>query len=523
MKMKEILANAEIEKMPEADTKNLSGHDAYELPKELKLLSLLNTTKLEPEYYRTQSDIVEYLKNLISEVASEDPYFVAQAIIYSRCFRDGMRSINSLAAALLSNYISGTSWAKRFYSAWDKKSQTGGVVFRLDDMKEIKDAYAAFHISELSNAMKKGFASVLENSSLYALSKYKKTVIDISNLVHPKASLSPKVTIDNKEYSAIDAILKNLPIKAETWESKNTESGQEVSDLFKSGEINEEEAQEILNDKKLENWKELFYSNKLGTLALLRNLRNILMLKPDKKFLQDIGEYIKDVNKLKEAKIMPYQLDYAYESIGAFNDSIYLKEALEKAIENTVSELSTILKGKNLVILDCSGSMCARISTKYGSGTSCSEKASLIAAMIEKASNADLIRFGGYAEYCKNGNTESIFERAKEISTHNFECTNLSTAFELIKNEGKKYDRIFILSDNECNCGFQVLAYQDLIKTVNSPYIYSIDLAGYGSNPLKNKDKVKYYYGYGYALFDDIQNSEFNPEEHIDNVKKIVI
>jgi len=244
MKMKEILANAEIEKMPEADTKNLSGHDAYELPKELKLLSLLNTTKLEPEYCRTQSDIVEYLNNLISEVASEDPYFVAQAIIYSRCVRDGMRSINSLAAALLSNYISGTSWAKRFYSAWDKKTQTGGVVFRLDDMKEIKDAYAAFHISELSNAMKKGFASVLENSSLYALSKYKKTVIDISNLVHPKARLSPKVTIDNKEYSAIDAILKNLPVKAETWESKNTESGQEVSDLLKSGEINEEELED---------------------------------------------------------------------------------------------------------------------------------------------------------------------------------------------------------------------------------------------------------------------------------------
>ena len=523
MSLKEILVNRELEKIPNPDTVNLCGHESYDLPKELKLLSLLNTTKLENEYYRTQTDTVDYLFSLIDDIAKEDPYFVAQAIIYSRCVRDGMRSINSLAAAYLSKYISGKPWSKKFYSAWDKKQQTGGVIFRLDDMKEIKDAYAYLSKSKLSNSMKRGFASVLENATAYSLSKYKKTVIDISNLVHPKSSKSEKITIDGKEYSIIDAILKGLKVKANTWETKNVEAGTTVSEMVKSGEITTEVADTMLDELKLSNWESLIMNNELGILALLRNLRNIISLNPSEELCNKICEQLTNVELLKKGKIMPYQVDYAYESILSLKNSTPYLKALEEGIEKTIDNLSTILNGKNLVILDCSGSMYMRMSTRFRSNTSCSEKASLIAAMIEKASNADVIRFGTNAEYTPNEGGKNVFARAKELSNASMGCTNLSTAFNLVKREGKKYDRIFILSDNECNCGYEAEAYKDLIKTVNSPYIYSVDLAGYGSTPLKNNGKVSYYYGYGYSLFDDIQKFEFDPMEHINNVRKIVL
>jgi hypothetical protein len=45
----------------------------------------------------------------------------------------------------------------------------------------------------------------------------------------------------------------------------------------------------------------------------------------------------------------------------------------------------------------------------------------------------------------------------------------------------------------------------------------------YGSKPIENKDKVNYYFGYGYKLFDDIASNEFNPSMHIDAVRKVVI
>ena len=108
------------------------------------------------------------LRDLIERIGSKDPYFVAQAIVYSRCLGEGMRSINHLAAALVSPFIAGNDYAKRFYGAFDKKNKRGGCIYRPDDMSEIKDAYNALNpVSTLANAMKKGFASVIEGLDTY--------------------------------------------------------------------------------------------------------------------------------------------------------------------------------------------------------------------------------------------------------------------------------------------------------------------------------------------------------------------
>ena len=107
--------------------------------------------------------------------------------------------------------------------------------------------------------------------------------------------------------------------------------------------------------------------------------------------------------------------------------------------------------------------------------------------------------------------------------------TSIASAFELITNSKKVYDRIIILSDNECNShsyysrDWTTGAYAKYIKYVTSPYVYCVDLACYGTTPLKNEGKVNYYFGYGYAMFDDISSREFNPNAHIDKIRKVVI
>ena len=60
------------------------------------------------------------------------------------------------------------------------------------------------------------------------------------------------------------------------------------------------------------------------------------------------------------------------------------------------------------------------------------------------------------------------------------------------------------------------------VKGCGSPYVYSVDLAGYGTNCIAG-DKVRYYYGYGFSMFDDIASSEFNPEYHLEKVKQVII
>lgn len=518
----------ELDNLPSPNTYNKEGHEAYSVSEELQLLSMLNTLKMEPQYYSGTSEQLERLQNLVTSVASHDPYFAAQCIVYSRCKGEGMRTVNHVAAALLTPYLRGHEWGKRFFSSWDKKAGKGGCIFRLDDMLEIKQAYEVLSSGGvLANSMKKGFKEVLENSDPYQILKYKKATIDLSNLVHPNISKCKGVVmVDNHPVKAIDAVVRGLKVSADTWEASNSEAGQMVASAKRAGSLSEEEAKELLDKAKAENWNGLLKDKKLGILAALRNIRNILKVCED---VTDLCNLLSDEGQIIKGKIMPYQIDVAYSEVtNSCPDSPNRQkvlESLEKGYKASVPNLAQVCTGRNLVILDCSGSMTwpmrdARTGRSFGN---CIKKAGLIASTIVQATNADVIRFGSEAEYAEPMNGRNLFEYSQYLSRADMGCTNLAAAFDLIISENKEYDRIFILSDNECNCGRQARAYADYIRRVNSPYIYSIDLAAYGSKPLENTNKVFYYYGYGISMFEDIARNEFDPNFHIKKVREIVI
>lgn len=518
----------ELDNLPAPDAQNLSGHEAYALPEEIQLLSMLNTLKMEPQFYQGTNDQVKRLQDLIEKVAMRDPYFAAQCIVYSRCVGEGMRTVNHIAAALLTPYLRGQEWGKRFFSSWNKKAGRGGCIFRLDDMVEIKTVYQMLNGGGvLANAMKKGFKTVLEGSDSYQILKYKKATIDISNLVHPNiAKCKGKISVDDTEVVTIDALMRGLSISADTWEANNSEAGQLVAAAKREGKISEEEAKELLDAAKAENWNGLLRDKKLGILAALRNIRNILEVCNDVTALCNL---LSDEGQIIKGKIMPYQIDMAYEVVSNecprnLNTRKVLA-ALERGYVASVPNLAQVCTGRNLVILDCSGSMSmsmrdTRTGRLFGS---CIDKAGLIAATIVQATNADVICFGSRAQYAEGMNGRSLFEYSQYLRRADMGGTNLATAFRLITDLNKEYDRIFILSDNECNNGYQAKAYANYIRRVNSPYIYSVDLASYGTTPLKNTEKVAYFYGYGFSMFESIKNREFRAEDHLEKVRQIVI
>lgn len=519
----------EAASIPDYNTKNKQGYDAYKIEDELRLISMLNTLKLEPQFYRSENQTMRELRDLIEKIALKDPYFVAQCIVYSRCVAEGMRSINHLAAALLAPFISGQDWAKRFYGLWNKKEQKGGCIFRPDDMIEILSIFSSLNKVKLTNSMKKGFASAIEKMDTYTLFKYKKSIIDVSNLVRPSSKLSKStIEVDKKTYKAIDALMKGLQVSADTWEVAQSGAGQEVAKAVREGKLSKAKAEEVLKEAKADNWEGLLKDNRLGILAAVRNIRNILQ-NPRKDIIDMLCELLENSTKIRQGKVMPYQLDLAVEVLNSeFNtpNSRRIVQSLEKGYELAVPNLKELLPGDNLVIVDCSGSMSTsirdskNIHNTYRS--TCCDKAALIAATIAKATNSDIIRFGNMAEWCSYNPNNSVFSLAKSISNHSMGGTSLARAFELITREDKVYDRIFILSDNECNSGYQRGAYQEYVKRVCSPYIYSVDLAAYGTKSMDG-DKVNYYFGYGYQMFDDISSNEFNPNMHIEKIRKIII
>ena len=518
--------------VPDYDDVNIQGHKAYALPDELKLLSMLNTLKLESQFYRNEESTMKELRELIERVAVKDPYFAAQCVCWSRNLGEKMRSVSHLAAALMAPFASGEEWGKRFYGLFDKKSKSGGCIFRTDDMREIKDIYNTLTSgTPLSSAMKKGFASAIEKMDNYQLAKYRDVIIDISNIAHPdpsKSSAEVDIEIDGKtvHMKTIDAIMKGYTVSADTWEVANSEAGQLVAEAVKEGKLDEEEAKTVLSEAKNDNWEGLLEDGRLGMLAALRNIRN-MMKNPRESVINKLCELVSDGKKIRNSGVMPYHIDIAYETIvNEFSGSQYASKvmnALLQGYEASVPNLAVALPGKTLVVVDCSGSMSTRMRNGQGYMTSsCIQKASLVAATIAKGANADVIRFGSNAEWYNGSRDKSVFDISRDLNHANMGGTYFGSAFELARRSKKAYDRIIVLSDNECNYGLTREHYKSYIHDVCDPYIYSIDLASYGTTQFKG-EKVINYFGYGYALFDDIASREFNPSRVIDKVRSYVI
>ena len=528
--------------VPKEDTVNLQGHAAYALPDELRLVSMLNTLKLQSQFYKSDNDQMKELRDLIEKIGLRDPKFVAQAIVYSRCLGEGMRSINHLAAALVAPFISGQEYAKRFFGAFDKKGKKGGTIFRMDDMSEIKDAWFALGQKGLPASMRKGFASVLENADTYQLAKYKNTVIDISNLVHPNSKLSKaevEVEFEGQKVKmkALDAIMKGIAVAADTWETAQSEAGQIVAKAVREGKLDKQEAEKVLAEAKADNWEGLLKDGKLGVLAALRNIRN-MMKNPRQEMIEAWCKLITDPAKVRQALILPIHFDLAYDVVdNEFGQNKYankVRQALQDGYIAALPNLAAAFPGKTLIVVDNSGSMGGfpvsdgKTAVHYNYGYSkrtqtAGYKAGLIAATFAAATGGDIIQFGSNAHWFQYNRNENVFSLAKKVCTASDGWTNPHAAFELITRERKAYDRIIFISDNEVNGRVTSEAYKEYVRRVCDPYVYGIDLCSYGTTPLKRDGKVQYFFGYGPSMYESVASSEFNPAEHIEKIRAIEI
>jgi 60 kDa SS-A/Ro ribonucleoprotein len=560
--------------IPKEDSTNVQGHVAYALDKFSALLNALNTLKLEPQYYKTQSSQVSYILDLIDKCATENAYYTAQMIVWSRCVsKAGMRAISHLSAARMAKYLSNREWSRYFYTNWNKKEGYGGIIFRADDAREILDAYIAINTLspdgnvKLPNSIRKGFKQAIESLDTYSFCKYKGDLLDLINIVHPDPAKSKSfVNIPHKVYvEKLTALLKATKSKdkaarytskieklmlksedvkvpciealiigltsyltADTWETAQSEAGQVVAKAIKEGKLTEEAAAEVLEEAKNENWVGLLTDNKLGYLAALRNIRNILLTAKGT-VVKQLCNLLSQADKIRTAKIHPMQIDIAAEVVvNEFSNSEgrEVLTALNSSYTDAIPNLKEVLTGRTLIAVDTSGSMTARVDVSYGnkrfsSSKSCLQKSALIAATFAKGLNADVILFDTQAVDFPWSPNQDVFAIGNNILNRALGGgTNISTIFSHIQSKKRAYDRIIILSDNEANRGTVSTAYQNYVKAVCDPYVYAIDLASYGTIAVKGP-KVKVYAGYSFQTFEDMMLGEFNPNYHMEKVKAI--
>jgi 60 kDa SS-A/Ro ribonucleoprotein len=425
---------------------NLAGGEAHSQSLELELISLLLTSFVNDQFYRSSEQTLDDLRRLTRSV--KDKKFLAQAAIYAR-EKFGMRSITHAIAAELASELSGVEWGKNFYE---------GVVSRVDDMSEILSYYISNKTNsenpKFPNSLKRGFAKAFDKFDSYQLSKYINQnkgikLIDVVNLVHPHPT--------DKNSEALELLVGGKLRNAQTWEAKLSNIGQ-VS-----------QSEEELSNLKEDAWYDLLSNKKLGLMALIKNLRNILTQSP--KSIPLVCQALTNENFIKNSKVLPFRFSTAYDEIlkvGNISGSRDILNAISSAMDISCKNIPIF--EDTLFVVDVSGSMSGRPS----------EIASLFAAMFAKSNNCDVITFATNSKYVNYNPSDSVMTIRNSFKFSGG-GTNFKSIFQVAN---KPYKNIIIASDMQGWIGgtSPTREFNDYKKNFNcNPHVFSLDLAGYGT------------------------------------------
>jgi hypothetical protein len=459
---------------------NLAGGQAYKQSTKLELVSILLTSFVSSQFYRSENDTVKRLLELAEK--EKDKKFIAKASLYAR-LQYGMRSISHIIAATIANKVKGENWTKNYFNS---------VVHRVDDITEILSYYInTYGKRPLPNALKKGLKVAFNKFDEYQLAKYKAakkelSLVDAVNILHPIPN--------EKNKEALKKLVDGKLVSKGTWESELTQAGQKSKD--------ENEKQE--NKKQV--WINLIREKKIGYFALLKNLRNILEQAPE--IVNEACELLVNEKMIRKSLVLPFRYLTAIKEIVCVQGSQKVLMALNKAVDISLKNVPKF-DGDTLVVLDTSGSMQGRPA----------QIGSLFSSILVKTNICDFMVFSDNACYQTLNPMDSTLTVAKSIQFA-MGGTNFHSVFQ---KANKAYDRIIILSDMQGWVGYYSPAgvFNEYKKRYNcSPYIYSIDLQGYGSLQFP-ENNVFCMAGFSEKIFDIMKLLEKDRNALIKEIEKI--
>jgi hypothetical protein len=453
-------------------TTNKSGHVAYDLDNRTKLVTMALTTMLgEPKFY---GDNTSAMINLAESLCkSGDGEFVAKLAVWART--DGnLRSVSHALISVVAYHCSGESFVR--------PAVRRIASMRGDDGTEILATYKALYGDKVrcSHALQRGVRDALEGMSPHALAKYQSKgkelkLRDTLRITHPKAD-----SIVTAE--AMGKVLDGTLPMPKGWETELSERG---------------------NTKEV--WDELISENRLGILAQLRNLRNMIQAGAN------IGPVIKNLanpNVIHNSRLLPFRFYTAYRELQAAGlATTVITRALDKAMSLACGNVDG-LGGRTAVLIDSSGSMDWRISGK--SMTTCRDIAAVLGAMVVNVSDdAWVCSFDSMARLVPMTGVSILADINMVPGSGG--ATNMASAFELLMKSGFDADRVIVLSDNEVNGGW----YGGNVRTIQSclnlyrnkvghdVWCHAIDLQGYGTSQFVG-DKVNIMAGWSESVLEFI-------------------
>lgn len=473
-----------------AATTNLAGGEAHRLTPRLEAATLVLSSMLQDRFYAPGSQDATRVKTLVASLAQAgDAQFAAKTAIYARN-QHGLRSITHVVAGEVGRVCQGQPWGKRFFER---------IVRRPDDASEIVGYTLASYGGVLPNSMKRGIAKALVRFDAHQIAKYRGAgravkLVDVVNLCHPKGP----------EGSALAALVKGTVGPADTWERALTSAGAQA----KAESETVEAAAERVAELKGAAWARLLAERKLGYLACLRNIRNIVEQSPEA--VAAACALLSDERAVRKSLVFPFQFAAAADALraiggpGAAEAFAAVSRATDLALANVPD-----LPGRTLVAVDDSGSM----TSGQGPKRPIDIAALFAAVLVKRLAGAELLLFSDDARYRTVDVTSSVLGIAQEIKSQAKSAgTNFHAIFEAAGK--RRYDRVVILSDMQ---GWMGVGTPDgafatwKARSGCDPYVYAFDLNGHGTAQLVG-DKVCTVAGWSDKVFDVMRMVEQDRE-----------
>lgn len=275
--------------------------------------SVMSCLLWEKEFYEDGIDIATRITETAAKVS---PTVLSHLAIEAR--RDyHLRHVPLLLCSVLAKTGSGTNLpSETIYK----------VVERADELAELTAIYWRDGKRPLSAQMKKGLARAFTKFDAYQLAKYDRAnavrLRDVMFMVHPK----PEGELQHVLFKQLaDQILAS----PDTWEVGLSTGG----------------------DKK-ETFTRLLTENKLGYLALLRNLRNMVDANVDLSLIEDTI-----IARGGAHNVLPFRY------VAAARAVLQLEPVINIALLAAIGEMKP-LTGKTIVLVDVSGSMDCQMSNR---------------------------------------------------------------------------------------------------------------------------------------------------------------
>ncbi len=439
------------------------GHLGYErdAKSELFLLAVTNMVG-EQTYYEASQERDDRFKMLCWAIATTDPAWLAAFIPYLRDTMQ-MRSAATVAAA---HYIAA--------GAPNGRQLVDKTLVRADEPAELLAFYAQEYGKRFPQPLKRGVADAVNrlyterNALKYDGSSKAWRMGDVIDLVHPKPLTSWQSELFrwllDTRHNRDDVILpegcqmiaaRSL-LEATPVELRRGMLSQPTL-LATAGMTWESLAGWLQGPMDAKAWEAIIPS--MGYMALLRNLRNFEQAGVDGAVLDRVATTLSDPLNVKTSRQFPLRFLSAYRNIQSERFSYPLERALEASLLNV-----PVLKGKTLILIDCSGSMHGPLSAR--SNLDRKDAAALFGlALGKQAEQANVYVYD--TSFAAVPLSHPILRLVGDVRQWGGGGTN---TWQAVDATFARHERIVILTDEQ--------AHRGTVRDYGCP-VYTFNLAGY--------------------------------------------